>query len=141
MRKSWWKCLPFVLVAAIIVLCWYSLPPKSPSRKINAKTYERIQLGMGLEEIEDLIGLPPGDYRDDAEKASGISPWGSLGISDATFFASEDWRKSVSWIGKDYAITLFLNDAGSIVEDKQLCTPLTPKRRSLVEQLRHWLDR
>jgi hypothetical protein len=138
-RKSWRKWLLLALAVAVLIVGWYALPPKSPSRKINPNSYERIKPGMRLAEVESLIGLPPGDYRDDAEKASGISPFQTRGIIDTTWMASEDWRATADWIAQDYAITVFLDGSGSIVEDKQLCAPLGPKRGGFWEQLLDWL--
>jgi hypothetical protein len=141
MKKRGWKILLIIILPALAFGGWYALPPKSPSNKIIPKAYRRIEVGMRLKEVEAVIGLPPGDYGDNLDNNSRISSWGSFIIIDASYpVPSEDWRTPVSWIGKDYAISVFLDDGGSIVIDKQLCASRTPKPRHPLEQLRTWLD-
>jgi hypothetical protein len=66
MRKRRWKVLLVVTGAGVLVLLpgvWYARNAPFPSNKINPAAYERIKGGMGREEVEAVIGLPPGYYR------------------------------------------------------------------------------
>lgn len=47
-----------LLAVAAISFAWYT----SPNRRINRATFEKIQEGMSLAEVEAAIGCPPRNY-------------------------------------------------------------------------------
>jgi hypothetical protein len=48
----------------------------TPRHRINRESLEKIQVGMTLEEVEAILGVPPGDY---ATKECGIAWVGDEG--------------------------------------------------------------
>jgi hypothetical protein len=66
MRRRWKLVLLGIGSTLAILAAWLVLRPAPPSAKINAAAYERIEEGMTAEEVAAVIGLPPGDYRQDS---------------------------------------------------------------------------
>ena len=56
----------FMLAAGLIVLLIPSLllPTSRPKSAINQENFDRIQVGMTEDEVEAILGGPPGNYTD-----------------------------------------------------------------------------
>jgi len=81
---------------------------------------------MRLEDVEGIVGLPPGDYRDDDHKSRGVSPWQYMGIVDVLHDPQIDsFETPVTWCSKQYGILVYFNEKGEVY-DKTLCEPLKP---------------
>lgn len=51
-------------LVAMLGLAFLSLRPQAPGAGITKANYERITVGMTLQEVEAVLGCPPGDYTD-----------------------------------------------------------------------------
>src|SRR4051794_40126973 len=61
MQRRWWWLVGLVALTALVLLVgWLVYPTEPPG--INLGTYRRIRLGMTADEVEVLVGRPPGDY-------------------------------------------------------------------------------
>ena len=49
-------------VLSTILLAGIAFQFLRPGSAINRQNFERIQVGMALSEVEDIVGLPAGDY-------------------------------------------------------------------------------
>jgi hypothetical protein len=62
MRKrilvEWASCI-FLVVGVLAVLFWLTKPNQI---RISKEAYEKLQLGMTRQEVEKILGGPPGDY-------------------------------------------------------------------------------
>jgi hypothetical protein len=97
-----------------------------PPTGITPAAYGRIKEGMRLEDVERIIGMPPGDYRDDDGKARAASPWQYMGYVDVLHDLHIDsFETSVDWCSNQYGIIVWLNERGEVY-DKGLCEPLKP---------------
>ena len=62
MRRRWkgWLALTAAVVVLVGAVAWALVPVDPPG--INVGTYRRIRLGMTADEVEALVGLPPGSH-------------------------------------------------------------------------------
>jgi hypothetical protein len=101
--KKLWQLILGVGVLAGISLIWFlvSEPVISP------RTFERIELGMSREKVENGIGLPPGAY---GRTASGITVVlrKRIGIEMPSFF------KTYRWSGDSFRIEVTFDDAEKV---------------------------
>jgi hypothetical protein len=53
--------IPVIIATAIVVfiICYYQC---LPTHRINQDTFRSIKVGMTYLEVEQLVGVPPGDY-------------------------------------------------------------------------------
>ena len=68
------------------------------------ESFEKIQVGMTLEEVEAILGVPPGDY---ATKQHVYDLWGGDGVVLGL-------RHRIGWAGDEGAIHVILNPEGSV---------------------------
>jgi hypothetical protein len=80
-----------VVAAAGAIVLW---PRQEPSR-VTYENFKRIKNGMTHQEVEALLGGPPGDYTSSpvAEMVSGAQ-----------------WRNSTPWVGDDGAIYVWFEE-------------------------------
>jgi hypothetical protein len=101
MNKRW--ILGLSLLASLFVgvawLCW-------PQPRISPASFERIHEGMSQDQIEAIIGLPPGDYYTGPRGIGGITSRGPFGFPCVE--KGRPWGKQtgrvIIWWGNDYAI-------------------------------------
>ena len=74
MRSKWTFSVLIVMAVPMLALAVWSSWPFSqtpaesprlappPKPRIDSETYQRLELGMNLEQIEAMVGAPPGDY-------------------------------------------------------------------------------
>ena len=101
MKKRW--ILGLSLLASLFVgvawLCW-------PQPRISPASFERIHEGMSQDQIEAIIGLPPGDYYTGPRGVGGSTSRGPFGFPCVE--KGRPWGKQtgrvISWWGNDYAI-------------------------------------
>ena len=62
MRKRW-RLLGAILIGGIAAGIFIPLPWPAPTGRINRESFEKIKLGMSMEEVKELLGGPPGIYR------------------------------------------------------------------------------
>lgn len=109
-----------LLVAGYFVYGWLTASP------INRDTFERIENGMTLKEVEELIGLPPGEYE------KGVMYW--YAEPGSMFGMKGD--KCESWSSNNGQIVVWVSPEGKVT-DKDFNEPL--ERESTFDTLRRWL--
>jgi hypothetical protein len=119
---------------------YYFIMTPSPSAKINRASYGRIQEGMRLEQIEAVIGLSPGDYRDDGRKARSVSPMADMRYVDELYsIGSDGWEETVDWAGNEYGIILYFDSQG-VLYNKALLIPMKKRGpKTPLDLLKDWL--
>jgi hypothetical protein len=99
-RKRLLLCLG--AVAAGLALAWWGpralLAPTL--HNLTPESFERVQEGMTLAEVEATLGGPPGDYT-----GGGMVPLILLSNTQA-------WADSRMWVGDELAIDVSLDDRG-----------------------------
>ena len=94
--------LAFAACLGVAVFWGVRLLP--PRHRINPESFEKIQVGMTLEEVEAILGVPPGDY---ATKQHVYDLWGGDGVVLGL-------RHRIGWVGDEGAIHVILNPEGSV---------------------------
>lgn len=144
MKKRTKVALLLAVVAAVVVVTTsFLLTPASPSARINPRAYGSIKPGMLREEVEQVVGLAPGDYVDLTPRPPqlgyvGLSHWGN------TSFLRIAQRKSlpepdevIHWWGNDYCIEVSFNTEGRAV-GCGVAKLEQPGGSSLVERVKAW---
>jgi hypothetical protein len=109
--------------AAIFLLAMYSvLRPGVPKHNINLASIEKIKAGMTLAEVEEILGVPPGDYT--------TTPTTSL---------SDGWMGpgDKEWAGDDGVISVWFDPQGRILAAN--LAPVSPRTGlTWFERLQMW---
>jgi len=109
------------LVATVLLVFGMLLPLMLPERcPVNRAAFERIEEGMTVAEVEEILGGPPGDYR------TLPPPPFQVGIS---FGPPLDRRK---WRGDGIDVEVCFNNVGRVgwkVSGEQELPALTPAER------------
>ncbi len=127
-RVRWWAGA-FTAVAALgLVLLWW-MTPGSP---IGWHSYRRIELGMSAQEVEAIVGLPPGSHLELAE--------GETVVYDHAAEASKgelNGPKGYSWVGNAGNLGVTFDAADRVVG--VTFTPLRRENPTWLDRLRRWL--
>jgi hypothetical protein len=102
-------------IAVLVLTLGQFAAGAGPSRaKITAQAYERVKDGMGREEVQAALGLPAGDYRDDAHKPGGRShtDWSEQAAEEE--FGSGETGGRLTWEGNEYSIVVGFDRAGVV---------------------------
>ena len=94
--------LAFAACLGVAVFWGVRLLP--PRHRINPESFEKIQVGMTLEEVEAILGVPPGDY---ATKQHVYDLWGGDGVVLGL-------RHRIAWAGDEGAIHVILSPEGRV---------------------------
>jgi hypothetical protein len=141
-RVQWGVALAIVSIVVLFLLAfgWLDLRTTAPSARINPQAYARVEQGMHREEVQAAIGLPPGEYRDDAHQPGGrrYTEWSEEAAEQE--FSARDTADRLQWEGNTYSIVAGFDEAG-VVAWKTLWRHVPPTPRGPVEQLRAFLDR
>ena len=65
-QKALWIAGCLLAVLAVTLWLAFHRPAKDPQPVIHWSAYDRIKVGMTREQVEALLGGPPGDYTDPA---------------------------------------------------------------------------
>jgi hypothetical protein len=96
--------------------------------RIDAERFEKIQVGMTPEQVQSLIGVPPGNYTHGQLKI----------IHDVGLEGSSDFYKE--WVGEEIAILVWLDDAGKVSRKESVQTSnLLLGRERFLDRVRRWL--
>lgn len=105
---------------------------------VGPAAYERVRAGMGREEVQAALGLPAGDYRDDAHKPGGRR-YTELSEQEAEEeLGTGDAAGRLAWEGNAYSIVVGFDEAG-LVRWKTLWRHVPPTPRGPVEKALAWL--
>ena len=150
-RARFWLLVVFVLVGAITltILCVYRL--QSP---FNQAVYDRIQLGMRVEEVTKIVGLPPGYYKVSSEEkftnmrhegmiAFGSEDYEEVETESAIYdIVSRESGKPVAdfrkWVNDEDGIFV-LTQEDKVIGKMYVVSLTSNNRRQWLSNLRRWL--
>jgi hypothetical protein len=139
-----WAELPALLAAVagvvlfLLIFGWQVLRAAPGPVPITPEGYERVKQGMGREEVEAAVGLPPGDYRDGDHQPGGrwYTEWSEEAGNEE--FNDGDTAGRLTWEGNAYSVVVGFDDAGA-VQWKTLWKHVPPTPRGPVEKALAWL--
>jgi hypothetical protein len=106
-RKRW-LAVAMVLVAVVLVLGLAVRLLQSRRPEVTRPQYERIAVGMGLEEVEAILGRPTGD---DPEGPIIMFEGVPESFVDPDSFPPDQRRQ---WVGNEHAILIELDERGRV---------------------------
>lgn len=102
--------LGFVFVAVVAGASWLCYDYQ-PFHAISPLTYYRIELGMSAQQVEDIIGKPPGRYGPPSPMGTRIYPWDTITETGVFQELKPDQRfQGAWWSGTRHAITIQWDD-------------------------------
>jgi hypothetical protein len=120
---------PVVLLVAARLL----QPPRVPCR-ISPEKYGLLKVGMTLDEVEAVIGSPPGDYR----RHHGAKVYTPLEGDVPHDIGKRSGLRVAEWWGDERVIWVWV-DAQGKVAGRALQQPKPPRDVGLWELLKRWL--
>jgi SmpA / OmlA family len=124
-RKS--AILFSVMILATIVVAWLSIRSRD---SVSVRNFERIQPGMTLEQVSEILGRPPAESTMRAPYAGSYDPkeFRETGVVDTRFWYSEELTAQVGF-----------NEAGVVVWKGAGMAPI-PRWRddSFAGRFRRW---
>jgi hypothetical protein len=109
---------------AVLPILWYALSLRPGITQAN---YQRIREGMTLQEVENLLGGPPGNYSRIPDKEAAlwtIDP--DRPDLDRQFFIGRE-----VWVGNEWAVAVWFDDEERVARKESYAT----LDRSLFERL------
>jgi hypothetical protein len=126
-HKSKRLLLPFVICLGLgVVASWFL----TPTHHVNREGFEKIQIGMTMMEVQEILGGPPGDY------STGAFEWDRNGRSEARLVR---WIFGTpkTWSGDEGVLFVWFNSQG-VVREKHM-VPGFRVEASYLHKLRRWL--
>lgn len=77
-----------LLAFSLLVACLWVTWPSPPGDVINRRAYEQIHEGLTRAEVDELVGLPPGDYTAHKNAPGGFRS--SPGVPPPLWWASDE---------------------------------------------------
>jgi hypothetical protein len=111
-RRLWIRLMAVGAGLAVLPILWYALSLRPGVTQAN---YERIQEGRTLQEVESLLGGPPGNYSRIPDKEAGlwtIDP--SRPDLNRQFFIGRE-----VWIGNELAVAVWFDDQGRVARKER----------------------
>ena len=108
MSNNNWRYF-FIGGIGLCFLFYFLLLIRDPHPTISLTSYKRIRIGMRLEEVKQIMKIPPGNY--------GKGPIGACDDEEAVLWGKEP-ASIVSWFGYDHGIVVWL-DEKDIVRGKR----------------------
>jgi len=108
----------------------------TPRHCINRENFEKIQIGMSQEEVESLLGAPPGDYtrgsllvlaQEPSKNINWVVPPWDLTWGDAR------------WIGKDAAVAVWLDPQKCVTKTEFAVVICFNAETTFLDKFRGWL--
>jgi hypothetical protein len=96
--------------------------------RINRESFEKLQVGMSVAEVEAILGVPAGDY------ATGL--YVEVGLRKS--FSIHDTLAS-RWVGDDGVIRVWLNEGGKVLSCRWDNIWLANDEETIVCKFRRWL--
>jgi len=127
------RLLWLAYAACVLLAVFWGVRLLTPRHRINQESFEKIQVGMTLEEVAEIVGAPPGAYatgpfllcRSSWKNCPEIS--GSLGGDQ-------------EWIGDEVALAVWL-DSQKRVTQVQFgdVVPIGIRQETFFDKARAWL--
>ena len=125
----------FAAVGLTAVVWWHI-----PGHRITEESCQMIEPGWTAEQVEALLGKPPGDYTSEPVECVGlIRGWPDVGKSFDELVAtrlSRDERCRL-WCGDDGVIEVHFDADGRV--EHNAFHPVVRQRRPWIERLRGWV--
>jgi hypothetical protein len=113
--------LGLVAVVGVVGIAAFLLGPRSP---VNPDNFEKIQVGMTLAEVEDILGGP----------GRPVSVWNRSGRRNAAGELAQETCRV--WEGGETVITIFFDEQGVVLEKE-----IGHQPGSMLDRFRRWLGR
>jgi SmpA / OmlA family len=124
LRFTRWRCL---LALFVLVLLFAGITLLTSGSRINEKTYEQIEVGMTEEQVQAILGCPPGNYSMHGTTWLGSGPriyWLHPEGSSSQF---EPDVVSKAWITDDLLIGVYFDRDGRV--DRKWREDVSPGKR------------
>jgi hypothetical protein len=128
-------CLTLVLL--LLFFGYLLLVPRGPSTHITRTAYERIRLGMTVEEAQAVIGLPLGDYRTEASSQEHAPADENEAVPGLTYAPGDSGPDPADWMSDKGCIWLEVDPERGVVA-KHYGT-MRDAKPTLLERVRGWL--
>jgi hypothetical protein len=132
--------LALAAVGISVVLCL-----TQPKHRINRDTLARIQPGMTVQEVEDLLGVPPGNNSGGKNEVlfgivstyTAVEQLPALN-QEQQVLTFEDLAnlEQKKWIGEEYAILVLFDKQGRVLVAME---GFVPSSDSVLARMRRWL--
>src|SRR5262249_44853555 len=102
-----------LLGAVFGVFVWITFPPTG----VNWENYERIHQGMTRQQLEAILGCPPGNYRSRPYKVV-TDDKGSIILGKMTVhvgYGDRTLYRNLNWDTDDASISVYLDERGRVV--------------------------
>jgi hypothetical protein len=128
MPRRWWFVTLTVLVIGFTALWSLFVVAQRPRQFINRENFERIEVGMTVEEVKTILGLPPGDHTVFRR---------SSGVEDARGRGWLVWADPIIWDqtwASDEGIIFFLFEGDKVIR-REFADPSGTPRRGFLDVL------
>jgi len=129
-RRRYWLGGSVVLLALVALAFFLARDSKV---HFTQRQCNRIQAGMTRQEVEAVLGMPPGNYR-----TRPFTDGQDGAIAGCLFVALQGKQPIGFWLGDAGAIVVWFDERG-IVTDKDYCPAKRPEDQSVIDRLRAWL--
>ena len=103
----------------------------SPKHRINKESIAQIKEGMTQKEVEDILGVPPGNYAYDGF-------FTSVGYSGPLGPGVERWP-TLQWAGEEIGIRITINPHNGTVAEIEQFSVDYPTNESVLSKIKRWL--
>ena len=103
-NRTWLIVVSAVTLVAVIVAIW--LLAAIRPRKLHVATFQQIKLGMTQEQVESLLGGPPGDY--------GVNAGGKQRVSAEGYIAPPGSIEKV-WFNDNNHLEIYFDSLNRVV--------------------------
>jgi outer membrane protein assembly factor BamE (lipoprotein component of BamABCDE complex) len=120
-----------VVLLTVVTGSWFLTRPRP--HRINQEGFDRITDGMTRQEVEEVLGRPPGDYTDRRDYPGEVHFPITLGWDDTTSMYSSD-----EWVSDQGRIVVYFDQAG-MIREKQFYSVDHLSERPWTERVRRAL--
>jgi hypothetical protein len=105
-----WTAIWLAAVVGLTIACFALIGTRESRVVIREEQLSQIQIGMDRQEVQELLGVPPGDYRSGRPVIYPVtSPWPGGERAPAAFSEAE-------WITDDVSVRLEFDERGKLLQ-------------------------
>jgi hypothetical protein len=131
-RRLFWLAYAACLGVAVL----WGVRLFTPRHRINRENIDKIQVGMSLEDVESLLGAPPGDYtRGNFLLLTQDHPRNIYWAASPLDLTWGDAR----WIGDDAAVAVWLDPQKGVTKTQFAEVICLDAEQGILDKIRSWL--